>query len=81
MNAAPRRERDAVGGVLRGAAPAAEDLDDGNVYDDRNTRCALGDGGPQRPDIDGALLATYARFFAEQGWIWAPATLREMGRR
>ena len=78
VDAAPRRRDDAVGGVLRGAA--AEDLDDGNVYDDSNARRALGDGGPQRPDIDGVLLATYALYFAERGWVEAPATLHETGR-
>jgi amino acid adenylation domain-containing protein/thioester reductase-like protein len=57
------------GEVVRGAVPAAEDLRDDNNYDDRNTRRALSDGGPTRPDIDGELMETYARYFAQQGWI------------
>ncbi len=81
VNAAPRREDDPVGDVLRGAAPAAQELDDGNIYDDHNARRALGNGGPRRPAIDAELLATYARYFAERGWVQAPATLHETGRR
>ena len=81
VNAAPRREEDAVGGVLRGAAPAAGELDDGNVYDDRNARRALGDDGPRRPAIDARLIETYARYFAARGWVGVPATLQETGRR
>ena len=80
MNAAPREEDDPVGDVLRGAATAAEQLVDGNTYDDRNARRAFRDG-PRRPAIDAALLATYARYFAERGWVEAPAILHETGRR
>jgi thioester reductase-like protein len=80
VNAAPRGEDDPVGDVLRGTAPAAEQLRDGNTYDDRNARRALR-GGPRRPAIDAALLATYARYFAERGLVRAPASLHETGRR
>jgi amino acid adenylation domain-containing protein/thioester reductase-like protein len=62
-------EEGSPGEVVRGAAPAAEDLRDDNTYDDLNTRRALSDGGPTRPDIDGKLMETYARYFAQQGWI------------
>jgi amino acid adenylation domain-containing protein/thioester reductase-like protein len=81
VNVAPRVEDDPVGDVLRGAAPGAEGLDDGNVYDDRNTRRAFRGGGPRRPAIDAGLLGTYARYFAQRGWIEAPATAHETGRR
>ncbi len=56
---------------MAGAAPAAEDLGDANIYDDGNTRRALGDDGPRRPAIDEDLLQTYARYFAERNWIEA----------
>ena len=56
---------------MGGAAPAAEELRDDNTYDDGNTRRVLRDEGPSRPAIDGELLDTYARYFAEQGWIEA----------
>ena len=62
-------EEGSPGEVVRGAAPAAADLRDDNTYDDRSTRRALSDGGPIRPDIDGKLMETYARYFAQQGWI------------
>jgi len=53
------------------AAPAAEELRDDNTYDDANTRRVLGNDGPARPAIDEDLLDTYARYFAERGWIKA----------
>jgi thioester reductase-like protein len=74
-------EEGSPGEILRGAAPAAEELSDGNVYEDRNARRALRDGGPERPAIDRELMETYARYFAEQGWTWAPATLQEAEKR
>jgi hypothetical protein len=67
--------------VLRGAAPDAGDLSDGNVYDDKNTRRVLGEGGPRRPEVDEDLLLTYAHYFAARGWAPAPSTLQEAGRR
>ena len=79
LEAAP--PEDGPGVVLRGAAPAVEDLSDANVYDDRNTRRVLGAGGPRRPDVDGALILTYARYFAARGWAPAPSALQEAGRR
>lgn len=71
-----------AGEVVRGAAPddAAEVKDD-NDYDDRNTRDALGEGGPRRPEVGAALLETYARAFAERGWMPAPDLAREGARR
>jgi hypothetical protein len=69
------------GEILRGATPEAEELWDGNTYDDRNVRRALQNGGPGRPTIDGELMETYVRFFEEQGWTEAPATLQEAERR
>jgi len=62
-------EEGSPGEVVRATAPAAEDLRDDNTYDDHNTRRALSDGGPTRPAIDGKLMQTYARYFAQQGWI------------
>ena len=64
-----------LGGVLRGAAPEARELWDGNVYDDTNTRRFLERSGLQRPDIDAELVATYARYFADIGWTPAPPQL------
>jgi hypothetical protein len=72
---------DGPGAVLRGAAPGAEDLSDGNVYDDRNTRRVLGEDGPRRPALDGNLVLTYARYFADRGWAPAPSALQEADRR
>ena len=80
VNAVARGEDDPVGDVLRGAAPAAEELVDGNTYDDRNAGRDLRDG-PRRPAIDAELLETYARYFVERGLVEAPATLHETGRR
>lgn len=80
IDAAPPEEG-SPGEILRGAAPAAEELSDGNVYEDRNARRALRDGGPERSAIDRELMETYARYFAEQGWTGAPATLQEADRR
>jgi amino acid adenylation domain-containing protein/thioester reductase-like protein len=71
---ADRGADDVVGGVL-GAAPGTQEIWDGNAYDDRNTRSALRDKGPERPVIDAALLGRYARYFAGQGWVEAPPAL------
>jgi hypothetical protein len=79
LEAAP--PEDGPGVVLRGAAPDAEDLSDGNVYDDKNIRRVLGEGGPRRPEVDGDLLSTYSRYFAARGWAPAPSILQEAGRR
>jgi amino acid adenylation domain-containing protein/thioester reductase-like protein len=79
-DAAPPEEG-SPGEILRGAAPAAEEFWDGNTYVDRNARRALRNGGPGRPAIDGKLLETYVRYFEEQGWTGAPATLQEAERR
>jgi thioester reductase-like protein len=79
LEAAP--PEDGLGAVLRGAAPRAEDLSDGNVYDDRNTRRVLGEDGPRRPAVDGDLVLTYARYFADRGWAPVPSALQEAGRR
>jgi thioester reductase-like protein/amino acid adenylation domain-containing protein len=79
LEAAP--PEDGPGAVLRGATPRAEDLSDGNVYDDRNTRRVLGEDGPRRPALDGDLVLTYARYFADRGWAPAPSALQEAGRR
>ncbi len=70
IDAAPPEE-DTPGEIVGGAAPAAEELVDDNTYDDSNTRRALGDDGPTRAAIDGDLMETYARYFAQQGWIEA----------
>ena len=71
-----------AGEVVRGAAPDdAARVKDDNDYDDRNTREALGEGGPRRPEVGAALLATYARYFAGRGWIPAPGAAREGVRR
>ncbi|HKH12442.1 MAG TPA: amino acid adenylation domain-containing protein [Rubrobacter sp.] len=79
LEAAPTE--DGPGVVLRGAAPDAEDLADGNVYDDRNTRRVLGEDGPRRPASNGDLVLTYARYFAARGWAPDPGALQETGRR
>lgn len=76
VRAAPHREENVVGGVLRGAAPGVDELREGNNYDDRNTRAALRSGGPRRPVFDGDLIETYARYFARRGWTGAPALQR-----
>ena len=72
---------DGPGAVLRGAAPGAEDLSDGNVYDDRDTRRVLGEDGPRRPALDGDLVLTYARYFADRGWAPTPSALQEASTR
>jgi len=59
-------EPEGAGDILRGAAPEPEELSDTNLYDDRNTREALRDGGPSRPVFDRDLISTYAQYFAEQ---------------
>ena len=64
-------EEGTPGEIVIGAAPAAEELRDDNNYDDDNTRRILGSDGPTRPAIDEDLLETYARYFAERGWIGA----------
>jgi len=79
LEAAP--PEDGPGTILRGAAPGAEDLSDGNVYDDKNTRRVLGEDGPGRPEVDADLLSTYARYFAARGWAPVPSALEEAGRR
>lgn len=78
VNAAPREEDDPIGGILHGAAPVEDDLRDTNLYDDRNTRRALGEDGPERPVFDGNLIGAYIRYFEEQGWV---PRLREVERR
>ena len=79
LEAAPPGDGEGPGAILRGAAPAAEDLAHGNLYDDRNTSRALGVDGPRRPEVGGELLLTYARYFAERGW--APGALQDANRR
>jgi amino acid adenylation domain-containing protein/thioester reductase-like protein len=79
LDAAPPEEG-SPGEVLRGASPAAEELWEENIYEDSNTRRALGDGGPTRPAIDEDLMETYARYFARQSWTKAPAALQETKR-
>ena len=81
LEAAPPEDGDGPGGVLRGAAPDAIDLADGNVYDDRNTRQVLGDVGPRRPALSGDLVLAYARYFAARGWAPDPAVLQDTNRR
>ncbi|MDQ3638083.1 MAG: hypothetical protein M3426_08840, partial [Actinomycetota bacterium] len=81
LEAAAPEDVQGPGAVLRGAAPDADDLSDGNIYDDRNTRLALGESGPRRPDVSGDLLLTYARHFAVRGWAPEPSALQEAGRR
>jgi len=80
IDAAPPEEG-SPGEVLQGASPSADELWEGNTYEDHNARCALGDSGPTRPAIDGDLVETYARYFARQGWIEAPAALQKTSRR
>jgi thioester reductase-like protein/amino acid adenylation domain-containing protein len=79
IDAAPPEEG-SPGQVLQGASPSAEELWEGNTYEDHNARRALSEG-PTRPAIDGALMETYARYFARQGWTGAPAALQETSRR
>ncbi len=71
---APRREAEDIVGSILGRM-SEEEIREDNAYDDRNTRHALGDAGPERPAIDAALLGRYARYFAERGWIGAPPVL------
>jgi amino acid adenylation domain-containing protein/thioester reductase-like protein len=80
IDAAPPEEG-SPGEVLQGASPSADELWEGNTYEDHNARRALGDSGPTRPAIDGDLMATYARYFARQGWTEAPAALQKTSRR
>jgi thioester reductase-like protein/amino acid adenylation domain-containing protein len=70
IDAAPPEEG-SPGEVLQGASPSADELWEGNTYEDHNTRRALGDSGPARPAIDGDLMETYAEYFARQGWVEA----------
>jgi thioester reductase-like protein/amino acid adenylation domain-containing protein len=70
IDAAPPEEG-TPGEIVGGAASATDELREDNTYEDSNTRRVLGDDGPTRPAIDGDLLETYARYFAEQGWIEA----------
>src|SRR5918993_823073 len=72
IDAAPPQEG-TPGEIVGGAASATEELREDNTYKDSNTRRILGDDGPTRPDIDVALMETYARYFARQGWTEAPA--------
>ena len=81
LEASPPEDGDGPGGILRGAAPDAGDLSDGNVYDDRNTRDTLGEDGPRLPDVDADLILAYARYFAARGWAPEPADLQQAGRR
>lgn len=69
LREAQPREEDPVGGVLRGSAPAEEEIWDRNTYDDRNTRWALRRSGLRRPEIERDLLETYVRYFARRGWV------------
>ena len=73
----PPRDDDPVGGVLRGSAPAEQEIRDPNTYDDANTRRALEGGGVVRPEIDGELLESYVRYFAQNGWVEAPPALSD----
>ncbi len=81
VNETPPGEDDAVGGILRGAAPGPDELGDGNDYDDRNTSTSIRNDGPRRPDFDEDLIETYVRYFARQGWVEEPSALREANRR
>ena len=74
-------EEGSPGEVLQGASPSADELWEGNTYQDDNARRVLGDGGPTRPAIDGDLMQTYARYFARQGWVEAPTALQKTSRR
>jgi amino acid adenylation domain-containing protein/thioester reductase-like protein len=74
IDAAPPEEG-SPGEVLQGASPSAEELWEGNTYEDHNARRALSEG-PTRPAIDGALMETYARYFARQGWTGLQETSR-----
>ena len=81
LEAAPSEDENSPAAILRGAAPSADDLSDGNIYDDRNTRRALGEDGPRRPALNGDLILTYARYFAARGWAPEPAAFQQTGRR
>ncbi len=71
-----------AGEVVRGAAPGdASEVRDDNDYDERNAQRALNGVGPRRPEVDAALLETYARSFVERGWMPAPDRAREGARR
>src|SRR5215216_3375849 len=74
IDAAPPEEG-SPGEVLQGASPSAEELWEGNTYEDHNAGRALSEG-PTRPAIDGALMETYARYFARQGWTGLQETSR-----
>src|ERR671916_2261956 len=63
IDAAPPQEG-TPGEIVGGAASATDELREDNTYKDSNTRRILGDDGPTRPDIDVALMETYARYFA-----------------
>jgi thioester reductase-like protein len=78
IDAAPP-ESGTPGEVVGGATPAVEELADDNTYDDSNTRRVL-DDEPARPAIDGDLLETYARYFAEQGWVEASGIRHQQAR-
>jgi amino acid adenylation domain-containing protein/thioester reductase-like protein len=79
IDAAPPEEG-SPGEVLQGASPSADELWEGNTYEDRNARRSLSEG-PTRPAIDADLMETYARYFARQGWTGTPAALQEGSRR
>ena len=64
-----------VAGILRVGAPDVDEIWDGNIYDDRNTRRAFRGSGLQRPEIDETLIGNYVRYFAGEGWIPAPSEL------
>jgi thioester reductase-like protein/amino acid adenylation domain-containing protein len=70
IDAAPPEEG-SPGEVLQGASPSADELWEGNTYENHNARRALGDSGPTRPAIDADLMQTYAGYFARQGWVEA----------
>jgi len=64
--------------VLRGTAPEAEVLSDGDIRNDGNDR-PLGEYGPRRPDVDKILIPNPARRFAAGGRSPEPAALAEVG--
>ena len=80
LREAPPRGDDAVGGLLRGSAPAEEEVWDRNAYDDRNTRRTLEGSDLRRPKIDANLFKNYAWHFAQQGWIKLSPALSGAGR-
>jgi thioester reductase-like protein len=80
LREAPPRGDDAVGGLLRGSAPAEEEVWDRNAYDDRNTRRTLEGSDLRRPKIDANLFKNYAWHFAQQGWIELSPALSGAGR-